>query len=104
MSFEHDVKEIELDELNDSSLSEMPMFTNNIELVKNVKVKLSVMLGGSELTVDELFNLKSGSIVKLDKLLSAPISVQLEGNIIAKGTLVAVDDNFGIKITDIKTT
>lgn len=104
MSAQHDVKEIELDELVELPLKGAPMFSEKIELVKNVKVKLSAILGGAEITVDELFNLKSGSVIKLDQDLSAPIILELESNKIAKGILVAVDDNFGIKITEIKTT
>ena len=104
MSLQHDVKNLELDELKDSSMSGVPMFSKNIDLVKNVKVKLTAMLGNAEITVDELFNLQTGSVVKLEQETTTPILIELEGNVVAKGMLVAVDDNFGIKITEIKTT
>lgn len=101
MSVTHDVQNIGFEELDNESTKGSPLFSSNIDLVKNVKVKLIVRLGSAEITVDELFNLKSGSVVKLDKETTMPIDVELEGRIVAKGTLVAVDDNFGIKITDI---
>ena len=104
MNIQHDVKELEMDELEETPTSGAPLFSNNIDLVKNVKVKLSAILGDAEITVDELFNLKSGSVVKLNQEMTAPVIIQLEGNVVAKGTLVAVDDSFGIKITDIQTT
>jgi flagellar motor switch protein FliN/FliY len=104
MSIQHDVNEIELAELAQEISDAKPMFENNIDLVKNVKVQLSVVLGDAELTVDELFNLKNGSVVTIDKETTQPLEIVLEGKVIARGTLVAVDDNFGIKITEIRQT
>ena len=104
MNYQHDVNDIELNELVESEENGNPMFSNNIELVKNVKVQLTVKLGNSELTVDELFNLKSGSIVKLDKETNTPIDIELEGKLVARGVIVAVDDNFGVQITEVKQT
>ena len=103
MSLQPEVNNIDLDELNDSSETETPLFSKNIDLVKNVKVDLTAILGNAEITVDELFNLKSGSVVKLIQETSTPLTIELEGSVVAKGMLVAVDDNFGIQITDIKT-
>lgn len=98
---QYDVNNLELDELHDKKTGTAPMFANNIDLVKNVKVKLTAVLGDSEITVDELFGLTQGSVVKLDKETTMPINIELEGKIIARGTLVAVDDNFGVQITEI---
>ena len=53
------------------------------------------------MTVDELFNLKSGSVVKLNTQTNMPIEIELEGKLVARGNIVAVDDNFGIQIIDI---
>ena len=103
MSLQPEVTNVDLDELHDSSESVAPMFSKNIDLVKNVKVNLTAILGDAEITVDELFNLKEGSVVKLEQETSTPLTIELDGNLIAKGMLVAVDDNFGIKITEIKT-
>lgn len=104
MNISHDVNDIELKELDESSTNSAPMFANNIDLVKNVKVQLTVRLGDAELTVDELFNLKNGSIVEIAKETNQPLDIELEGKLVARGTLVAVDDNFGIKITEIRQT
>lgn len=104
MNISHDVNDIELQELDESNENSAPMFANNIDLVKNVKVELTVKLGDAELTVDELFNLKNGSVVEIRKGTNQPIDIELEGKLVARGTLVAVDDNFGIKITEIRQT
>ncbi len=74
---------------------------NPLDLVKNVKVSLSVELGKATLTVDELSNLTEGSVVKMDKIVDEPIDLTLDGKVVARGALVAVDDVFGIQVTEI---
>jgi len=101
MTSQHDVNNYELDELNPDQAETKPMFANNMDLVRNVKVQLTIKLGDAELTVDELFTLEKGSIVKMIKETNQPLDIELEGKLIARGALVAVDDNFGIKITEI---
>ncbi|OZG74837.1 flagellar motor switch protein [Hahella sp. CCB-MM4] len=75
---------------------------NPLELVKNVKVSLSVELGKATLTVDELTHLKEQSVVKMDKLVDEPIDLLLDGKTVARGKLVAVGDVFGVQITEIQ--
>lgn len=101
MSLQHDVNNVELDELSESNTEVAPIFSNNIDLVKNVKVQLTAKLGDCEMTVDELFKLKSGSVVTLDKETNMPLEIELEGKVVARGKIVAVDDNFGIQISEI---
>lgn len=72
------------------------------DLVKNVKVMLTVYLGNSEITVSDLFDLKNGSLLTLDRDLNAPVDITHNGNVIARGELVAIDDNFGVRITEIE--
>ena len=101
MNTDNTIYNIELEELDENKTGSSKMFSENIDMIKNVKVKLLVKLGESELTVDELFNLKEGSVVKLNEEIDAPLDVLLDGKLIAQGKLVAVDDNFGLKITNI---
>ena len=97
-----EVQSIELEEFSGQDTGGKSLFDRNIELIKNVKVNLMVSLGECELTVDELFSLKQGSTVKLDKEADMPVDILLEGKTIACGKLVAVGDNFGVSITEIK--
>ena len=55
----------------------------------------------AELTIDKLFSLAANDVVALDRDLEAPVDVRLNDKIIARGTLVAVGDNFGVRITEI---
>lgn len=64
-----------------------------------LKVRLSADLGQTELTVAELTALKAGATVSLDRLLSQPIDLLAEGHVVAQGTLVAVGEHFGLRIT-----
>jgi len=73
----------------------------NLELIHNLKVHLSATVGRCELTVKELFDLRESSVLTLDKDTREPVEVLLDGRVIARGVLVAVDDCFGVKLTEI---
>jgi flagellar motor switch protein FliN len=72
-----------------------------LELVGHIPVRLSVALGTAELTIDRLFSLSANDVLELDSEIDAPVDVRLNGKVIARGTLVAVGDNFGVRITQI---
>ena len=104
MNVDCQVDKLEYDELDNKPVNGGSLFSQNIDLIKNVKVKLEVRLGRCELSIDELFNLKETGVIKLDTEVDMPVEVLLDNNIIAKGMLVAVDDNFGVSITEIQHT
>ncbi len=71
------------------------------DVLKDVQVSLETHLGGAELTVQELLDLKSGSIVKLDQRLNELVELRLQGSVVARGEIVAVGDHFGVRILEI---
>jgi flagellar motor switch protein FliN len=71
-----------------------------LDLVGHVTVRLSVALGTAEITIDRLFSLSASDVIELDSELDAPVDVRLNGKVIARGTLVAAGDNFGVRITE----
>jgi len=73
----------------------------NLDIIKNVKVKLEVRVGEAELTVDELLKLGEGSIVQLKRPVTAPVDLLIDGRVVARGQLVAAEDNFGIQVTEL---
>ena len=95
------VESLELDELSSVEPKGKPVVENYMDLLKNVKVDLEVIVGGAEIGVSDLLSLKENSIIELDKDLSAPLEIRLEGNVIARGKLAAADDNFAIQITEV---
>lgn len=96
------VNRIELPPLLEAQTSERSSVVGErLDLVGHVKVRLAVTLGTAELTIDKLFSLAANDVVALDRDLEAPVDVRLNDKVIARGTLVAVGDNFGVRITEI---
>jgi flagellar motor switch protein FliN/FliY len=93
---------IELDEAQTVPNEKSPtLIKRDMGLIKHVRVELVVEIGTAELTVDELFALKAGDVVKLLEQVNEPASLCLDGKTVARGNLVAVDDNFGLQLTEI---
>lgn len=95
------IMKIKLAELNQGAETGRRLLGENIDLIRNVKVRLSVSAGRSELTVKELLDLKENAILPLDKGVRDPVDVILDGKVIARGNLVAVGDYFGVQISEI---
>lgn len=78
-----------------------PLIKRDMNLIKHVQVELVVEIGSASLSVDELFALKAGDVVKLLEQVHEPASLCLDGKPVARGNLVAVQDNFAIQLTEI---
>ncbi len=76
---------------------------SNIELIENVPLGVTVELGRTKMIVKDILQLVSGKIIELDKLADEPVDILANGCLIAKGVVVVVDENFGVRITDICT-
>jgi flagellar motor switch protein FliN len=75
----------------------------DIDLILDIPVKLTVELGRTKMTIKELLRLSQGSVVALDGLAGEPLDVLINGYLIAQGEVVVVGDKFGVRITDIIT-
>ena len=75
----------------------------DIDLIMDIPVKLTVELGRTRMTIKELLRLTQGSVVALDGLAGEPLDIYVNGYLIAQGEVVVVSDKFGIRITDIIT-
>jgi flagellar motor switch protein FliN len=73
----------------------------NISLLLDVPLKLTVELGRTTRTVKEILALAPGSVVELDKLSGEAVDILVNEKLIAKGEVVVIDENFGIRITEI---
>ena len=74
---------------------------SNLDLIMNVPVEVSVEMGRTKKLVKDILELNKGSLVVLDKLAGEQVDLFVNGQCIAKGDVVVVDDNFGIRITQI---
>jgi flagellar motor switch protein FliN len=95
---------VELPELADRKPQGASLFDAHAGLINNLKVRLDAHVGTATITVAELSALKEGSVLPLDRAADEPLDILLDGQVVARGRLVAVDDSFGISITEITTT
>ena len=77
--------------------------TNDIDLILDIPVQLTVELGRTKIAIKNLLQLAQGSVVELDGLAGEPMDVFVNGCLIAQGEVVVVNDKFGIRLTDIIT-
>src|SRR5450756_1162081 len=75
--------------------------TSNLDLVLDVPVSLTIELGGCKLPMREVLQLCIGSVVQLDKAADAPIELNVNGKLIARGEVVVIEDRYGVKITEV---
>ncbi len=76
---------------------------NDIELVLDIPVQLTVELGRTRIAIKNILQLAQGSVIELDGLAGEPLDVMVNGCLIAQGEVVVVGERFGIRLTDIIT-
>ena len=74
---------------------------NNIDLILDVPLEISVVLGKTKKNIRDILNLGTGSLIELDKLAEEPVDILVNGKKVAYGEVVVVDENFGVRITSI---
>ncbi|MGE5027682.1 MAG: flagellar motor switch protein FliN [Betaproteobacteria bacterium] len=79
----------------------LPGAANNIDMILDIPVNLTVELGRTKLAIRSLLQLAQGSVVELDGLAGEPMDVLVNGCLIAQGEVVVVNEKFGIRLTDI---
>jgi flagellar motor switch protein FliN/FliY len=72
-----------------------------IQSVRQVKVPIEAVLGGTEVTVEQIAGLHAGSIVELDEMAGEPVSLVASGRQIARGEVIVIDGHFGIRVTEL---
>ena len=93
----------ELDQENnvetESDQSEVSI--DNLKVLENIEVKLTVEVGSSQLKIRDLLRLNEGSVVELERLAGDPLDILANGTKIAKGEVVMVGEKFGIRFTEV---
>ncbi|WP_346937738.1 flagellar motor switch phosphatase FliY [uncultured Clostridium sp.] len=92
------VKQATFGQLEEIRGAEMP---KNIDLILDVPLELSVELGRTKKNIRDILALTRGSLIELNKLAEEPVDIFINGKRIAHGEVVVVDENFGVKITEI---
>lgn len=73
----------------------------NLNMLLDIPLQVTVELGRTKRSVKDILELVSGSIIELDKLAGEPVDILVNSRLIAKGEVVVIDENFGVRITDI---
>ncbi len=72
-----------------------------LDMLLDVPLEVSVELGRTRMTVQDLLQLAPGSVVELDKVAGEALDILVNGRLVARGEAVVVNDKFGVRITDI---
>lgn len=75
----------------------------NLDLIMDVPLEFSVVLGKTKKSIKEVLSFSNGSIVELNKLADEPLEIYVNGKLIAQGEVVVINENFGVRITNILT-
>ncbi len=95
---EPEVKQADFQQLSAGSPEGEP---KNIELLMDVELPISIELGKTTMNIADILGLAPGSIVELDKLVGEPVDLLVNQRCVAKGEVVVVEENFGLRITQL---
>jgi len=95
-----DVSNAEFQHLSEPSASPD---ARNIDLLMDVNLPISIELGRTRMSIADILGLGPGSVVELNKLAGEPVDVMVNHKIVAKGEVVVIDENFGVRITQLMT-
>jgi flagellar motor switch protein FliN len=73
----------------------------NLRVLENIEVQLSVEVGNTEIKIRDLLRLNEGSVIELDRLAGDSLDILVNGTMIAKGEIVMVGERFGVRFTEI---
>ncbi|MDA7745912.1 flagellar motor switch protein FliN [Psychromonas sp.] len=98
---EAEVKNVELDELKDTSKTMSEEELSRLDSILDIPVTISMEVGRSKINIRNLLQLNQGSVVELERVAGEPLDVLVNGTLIAHGEVVVVNDKFGIRLTDV---
>ena len=99
-SAEDSIQKAEFEPL-DASSNATSKSNLDINFLLDITLNLSIELGRTVMNVKDILALNDGSVVELDKLAGDPVDIFVNGKLIANGEVVVIDDNFGVRVTDI---
>ncbi len=73
----------------------------NLDVLMHVPLSVTAELGKCKMSVNEVLKLGTGSIIELDRLAGGPVDLLVNNKLVARGEVVAVDENFGVRVTEL---
>ena len=98
-----DVKPVQMPDFSNQVATGVPLGEDgsNINLIMNVPLSISVELGKTKKKIRDIMDFSQGTVLELEKQAGAPVDVVVNGQLIARGDVVVIEDNFGVRITEI---
>ncbi len=81
--------------------SKSPPPANNLDLLMHVELAVTLRFGQRQMLLQEILDLQSGSVIELDREIQEPVDLLLDGRIIARGNVVIVDGNYGLRVSEV---
>ena len=94
-------EQTETQSISEDNSEQTSSSADNLRVLENIDVKLTVEVGSAELKIRELLRLNEGSVIELDRLAGDPLDILINGTMIAKGEVVMVGERFGIRFVEI---
>lgn len=95
------VQSIELEPLKQQEVSGATLCPRDINLFGHVNVEITAEIGHAEVSIEKLLGFKAGDVLPLKEKIDTPLTLYVNDKPVALGHLVAVEDNFGVQITEI---
>ena len=95
------MSEQEVEGLKDGPLVEQAERPQNLDVVLDIPVRLSMEVGSTSISIRKLLQLNKGSVVELTRVAGEPLDVLVNGTLIARGEVVVVNDKFGVRLLDV---
>jgi flagellar motor switch protein FliN/FliY len=90
-----------MEEINATGDSGKTVGIENLKVLENIDVELTVEVGRTEITIRDLLRLNEGSVVELDRLAGDPLDILVNNTKIAKGEVVMIGERFGVRFGEI---
>ena len=96
---EQEVQSVEMPDM--SGAGDVAAAEPNLDMIRDIQVSLTVELGRTDMLIEEILELTIGKVVELNKLAGEPLDILINGQLLARGEVVVVDENFGVRVTSI---
>jgi flagellar motor switch protein FliN len=94
-------QKVEFEDFNESKTIKNGSEVHNIDILKNVEMQVSVVLGQRKMPLGNILKLVKGSVIELEKLAGEPVEILVNGHKIAQGDVVVINENFGVRISNL---
>lgn len=95
------IKKINLRDFVKQPLNNEVILKKDYDIIKDVEISITAVIGETTISVEDLFSLKKGSIISLDANLNEPVNLYTKEKLVARGSIIAVDDSYGFRISEI---